>query len=71
MDVYRIIHKLRNKGVAILLISSDMEEIIELADRAVSVYNGSINGEFKKKTKINMDSLTAASFGFSNQGEVG
>lgn len=68
MDVYRIIHKLRSKGVAILLISSDLEEVIELADRAVTVFNGSVNGEFKKE-EINMDNLTAASFGFSNQRE--
>ena len=68
MDVYRIIHKLRAKGVAILLISSDLEEVIELADRAVTVFNGSINGEFPKK-EINMDCLTGASFGFNNQRE--
>ena len=62
MDVYRIIHQLRNEGVAILLISSDLEEIVELADRSISVFNGSINAEFSKKDTI-MDNLTAASFG--------
>lgn len=61
-DVYRIIHQLRDKGVSILLISSDMEEIVELADRAVTVFQGRINGEFKK-TEINQDNLMAASFG--------
>lgn len=29
-DVYAIIHNLRQQGVSILLISSDMEEIVEL-----------------------------------------
>ena len=29
-DVYSIIHQLRNQGVSVLLISSDMEEIVEL-----------------------------------------
>ncbi len=65
-DVYRIIHQLRDQGVSILLISSDMEEIVELADRAVTVFQGRINGEFKG-TDINQDCLMAAAFGVSEE----
>lgn len=65
-DVYRIIQKLRDQGVSILLISSDMEEIVELADRAVTVFQGRINGEFKGGA-INQDSLMAAAFGVSEE----
>ena len=61
-DVYNIIRELQNEGIAILLISSDMEEIIELSDRALSMYNGRINAEFTHE-EINQDSLTKASFG--------
>ncbi|WP_411677239.1 sugar ABC transporter ATP-binding protein [Caproicibacter sp.] len=61
-DVYTIIHQLKEQGVAIMLISSDIEEIIELADRAVAVYQGHINLEFNKK-EINQDNLMAAAFG--------
>ena len=61
-DVYNIIRELQNEGIAILLISSDMEEIIELSDRALSMYNGRINAEFTREG-INQDSLTKASFG--------
>lgn len=63
-DVYSIIHLLKEQGVAVMLISSDMEEIIELADRAVTVYQGRVNFEFKKK-EINQDNLMAAAFGVS------
>ena len=45
-DVYSIIHHLKNRGVSVLLISSDMEEIVELSDRVMTVCNGRINGEF-------------------------
>ena len=62
LDVYRIIHELRNQGVAILLISSDMEEIVELAARSISVFNGVINAEFTRE-ETNWDNLTAATFG--------
>lgn len=48
-DVYAVLQELRKQGVSILLISSDMEEIIELADRAFTMYQGRINHEFKKK----------------------
>lgn len=61
-DIYSNIHKLREEGVAILLISSDMEEIIELSDRAVSVFQGRINATFCKE-QITQDNLTSASFG--------
>ena len=39
-DVYAIIQQLKEQGLAILMISSDMEEIVELSDRAVTMsYN--------------------------------
>lgn len=61
-DVYAIIEKLKNEGLGILLISSDMEEIIELSDRAVTMYSGRINREFTKD-QINHDALISAAFG--------
>lgn len=68
-DVYSIIHQLRNEGVSIMLISSDMEEIVELSDRAVTVFQGRINGEFKKDD-INQDNLMAAAFGVTGGKQV-
>ena len=68
-DVYGIIRGLREKGVAILIISSDMEEIIELSDRAITVSQGSINAEFWKN-EITQDNLTASSFGLHVEGEA-
>ena len=65
-DVYAIIHQLREKGLAILLISSDMEEIVELSDRAVTMFSGRINRVFEKKD-INQDALMAAAFGLEGR----
>ena len=61
-DVYAIIQSLKAQGLAILLISSDMEEIIELSDRAMSMYCGRINRVFSRK-EITQDSLMTAAFG--------
>ena len=67
-DVYSIIHELRNEGVSVLLISSDMEEIIELSDRVMTVCQGRINGEFIGD-EINQDDLMAAAFGITRKSE--
>lgn len=68
-DVYAIIEKLKADGLAILLISSDFEEIIELSDRAVTMYSGRINREFSKE-EICQDELTAAAFGVLEESTV-
>ena len=69
-DVYSIIHQLRKQGVSVLLISSDMEELVELSDRVVSVFQGRINAEFQKED-INQDNLMAAAFDVKAEKEVG
>ena len=61
-DVYNIIKELARKGVAILLISSDMEEVIELSNRAVIICQGMMSCELNHE-EINHTNLTKASFG--------
>lgn len=68
-DVYHIINQLKAQGVAILLISSDMEEIIELSDRALSMYCGRINRCFEK-SQINQDNIMSAAFGLAKGGNA-
>ena len=63
-DVYNIIHQLKEAGVAVLMVSSDIEEVVELADRAITVFQGRINGEFRHE-EITQDVLTSASFGIT------
>jgi len=68
-DVYAIIHELKKQGVAVMLISSDMEEIVELSDRAVVVFQGRLRGELGKH-EISQASLMAASFGVTEGKQV-
>ncbi|MDR1250518.1 MAG: sugar ABC transporter ATP-binding protein, partial [Treponema sp.] len=67
-DIYAIIGELKERDVAVLLISSDMEEIVELSDRALTMFQGRINQEFAKE-KITQDNLMRASFGVYREGE--
>ena len=68
-EVYSIINQLKKKGVAVLLISSDLEEIVELSDRAVTMFQGKINYTFDK-SHINLDNLMAASFGVYEEEKI-
>ena len=68
-DVYNIIHQLKAAGVAVLMVSSDIEEVVELADRAITVFQGRINGRFEHG-QITQDVLTSASFGIVNGKEA-
>ena len=68
-DVYNIIRKLKDAGVAVIMVSSDMEEVVELADRAITVFQGRINGEFSRD-EITQDALTSASFGIAHKRKV-
>lgn len=65
-DLYAIINRLKQEGVAVLLISSDMEEIIELSDRAITMFQGRINHTFNKDD-INQNNLMSASFGVCDE----
>ncbi len=44
-DIYRLIDEMAGRGVAVLLISSEMLELIGLADRVVVMRGGRISGE--------------------------
>ncbi|RWG39906.1 MAG: sugar ABC transporter ATP-binding protein [Mesorhizobium sp.] len=44
-EIYRLIESLADQGLAILLISSEMPELLGLADRILVMQSGSISGE--------------------------
>lgn len=48
-EIYRLIERLASQGVAILVISSEMQEVLGLADRILVVYDGEIKGELQKE----------------------
>ena len=46
-EIYDIILRLAESGVAIVILSSEAQEIIRLCDRALVMYHGEIRGELK------------------------
>lgn len=61
-DVYTLIRSLTAKGVGLLLISSDLDEITQLSDRVLVMYHGSIFEELSQNDR-KIERITAAAFG--------
>jgi len=48
-EIYRIISELAQQGNGIIMITSEMEELIGMSDRILVLYEGEIKGELKKE----------------------
>ncbi|WP_420556828.1 ATP-binding cassette domain-containing protein [Roseovarius sp.] len=72
VEIYRIIRELADKGLAILMISSELPEVVGLSDRVVVMANGVVTGEVTGDN-INEDSImkyAVASHGVTATREV-
>jgi ABC-type sugar transport system ATPase subunit len=69
-DIYRLVEQLTDTGVAVLLISSDMQELLQLSDRVVVMRAGRLVGEFAgdELTELNVGS---AALGAGHPGSAG
>jgi ribose transport system ATP-binding protein len=47
-EIYRLMEQLAERGVAILFVSSEMEEILRMSDRALVMHEGRITGELAR-----------------------
>jgi rhamnose transport system ATP-binding protein len=47
-EVHRIISELATKGLAIILISSDLPEVLAMADRVIVLHEGRVSGAFAR-----------------------
>ena len=47
-EIYRLMEELAASGVAILFVSSEMEEVLGMADRALIMHEGAITGEIAR-----------------------
>ncbi|MEA4912442.1 MAG: sugar ABC transporter ATP-binding protein [Oscillospiraceae bacterium] len=47
-EIYNIMRELSNKGISIIIVSSEMEELMLTSDRIITLYEGRLTGELKK-----------------------
>ncbi|HEY3138620.1 MAG TPA: sugar ABC transporter ATP-binding protein [Blastocatellia bacterium] len=48
-EIYELIRRLAQRGAAIILVSSELEEILHLADRILVMHRGHITGELRRE----------------------
>jgi len=63
LEIYRLIDSLRADGCAVLLVSSDLPELIGLSDRIVMLRDGTIGGRFDASTAMLPETLLRAAIG--------
>ena len=59
-EIYRLMDDLAKEGKAILLISSELEEVLSMADRVLVMREGRISGEFSRGEATQENVMTAA-----------
>ena len=47
-EIYRIMEELASQGVAVLFVSSDLEEVLGIADRVIVMHQGAITGQMRR-----------------------
>lgn len=48
LEIYELINKLTSEGKAVLLVSSELPELIGMSDRILMLHEGRIGGEFTR-----------------------
>lgn len=57
----------KRKGMAIILVSADLEELMSLSDRMIVLYEGAISGELKDVENAKEDKIGMLMGGVSNE----
>ena len=65
-EVYKIVAKLIESGVSVILISNDLEELVNVCDRIISLYKGEIIEEFKSRPFDSEKILSSMTLGAIN-----
>jgi D-xylose transport system ATP-binding protein len=66
-EIYAEINKLASEGMAIVLVSSELPEVLGLSDRVIVLHEGRLTGEFSR-TEATPEKVMAAATGENNNG---
>ena len=60
-EIYQLMNELTEKGMAIIMVSSDMEELIGMPDRMIVLHEGSLSGSLEKEEFSQVNIMRLAS----------
>ena len=67
--IHQLMDKLASEGMGIIMISSEMPEILKMSDRIMVMCGGELTGEFARGAATQDDIMVAASPGMENKAE--
>ena len=62
-EIYKLVEEIANNGHGVIFVSSDIDEVLRIADRIVVMYKGKIEGEIDKEKATSENILTLATGG--------
>jgi len=62
-EIYQLMNELTDRGVAIIMVSSELPEVLGMSDRILVVHEGKITGELPKETATQENIMTLATGG--------
>lgn len=62
-EIYRLMEQLASQGVAILVISSEMHEVLGIADRILVMHDGEVSGELQHKEQFTEEAVVSLATG--------
>ncbi|MCD6122876.1 MAG: ABC transporter ATP-binding protein [Spirochaetales bacterium] len=68
--VHDLLKDARDKGIAVFLISADLDEVLKIASRILVMYNGEIAAEFTNTKDITQEKLGPYMLGVKNQNKA-
>lgn len=68
-EIYQLINQFKAEGLSIILVSSEMPEVLGMSDRILVMHEGHLSGEFSRE-KATQESLMAAAVGKQHSEEL-
>lgn len=62
LEVYELVNRLTREGKAVVLVSSELPELMGMSDRIIMLASGRIGGEFSR-AEFSQERLLAAAMG--------
>jgi ribose transport system ATP-binding protein len=69
VEIYRLIGRMAERGAAVLVLSSDLPELIGITDRILVMHRGALAGEFDARA-VDSDRLLACATGASESSSI-
>ena len=60
VEIYNLMNELKKQGIAVMFVSSEMPEVMGIADRIIVMCDGRITGEVDARTTTQNEILTLA-----------